>query len=954
MKNTNKKYIFFIGIFFGLCIFLLPSYVSATTWYGDSFDSGYLCGDYRNECNTCDHIRWFYPNWDRGNPVSGCVDLIYVQQGKRYLFKAILDVDSAKAECVGGTHWYSSDCSGDECSVKLTKINIVTCFGSYIDDALTFSTYVSPGLYRHGECETPCTITGYSYYTSKTVCGVAARSQTIGVAVIMDIEGWADEDDDGDSEYIYGEANLNEVTVNAAEAECCVDSDCSSGGSCENYVCEYPPAGCTIGGTPYANEACNGKCQYCDVSQSTTSWSSVPSGKICASNSLVNVDDVNYCNYGEDCSIGDCSAQKWWTSCNGAGSCRAAGSSPPTGSYTETVTAGNSYVLKSDCSQTSVSTSYDCGEAGTCNTPSTCDGSMLHKGCYQGSCSSSSSYGYTDTTDDSGCDGEICSSTDYCMSCAWYTGKRCLSGSCTQGYGGASCNPYTCSGSSCTSICSKSCGAQCESNADCPGSTCQADCTCSALTPYLSLSASPTSVIADGSSTSTITATTSNTASGKVISFSTTLGTLSSSSCTTGSSGSCSVTIKSSSTGTATVAGTASGYTSGSVSVAFTGAFGFSLSVNPISGTVVQGSNIQTTLTATLTSGSTQSVSFSASGLPSGATASFSPTSCSPTCTSAMTISTLSTTPTGSYTITITGTGGGVTRTATFSLTIISGVTIIPLCDPEDDFTGTCQYLALYGDLSYLDIKWSARYSNDMEKEIRIDCYLNCPNPGTDMDTKCADYKNSTNYCSYKALTGYGFCTIVKPGYLFKGQINNVTCNFYDPSDPTITYTHYPNRTFEPIDFDVYSALNVGVTVGESFALPVNVRNFGLFAGNFTSNTSALVKPYLVSIENPIGLIENLKHNGIGEMYSKVTFLSAEKINLKVLVKSNLDLTTCSVPADCSYLGSGAECIKSKCWKGITVEIKSGMLSLPEFNWTGLLQIIIISSVVVFFSKRKL
>ncbi len=290
---------------------------------------------------------------------------------------------------------------------------------------------------------------------------------------------------------------------------------------------------------------------------------------------------------------------------------------------------------------------------------------------------------------------------------------------------------------------------------------------------------------------------------------------------------------------------------------------------------------------------------------------------------------------------------------AIYSLITISGVTITPLCDPEDDFTGTCQYLALYGDLSYLDIKWSARYSNDMEKEIRVDCYLNCPNPGTDMDTKCADYKNSTNYCSYKALTGYGFCTIVKPGYLFKGQINNVTCNFYDPANPTVNYLPYPNRTFEPIDFDVYSALNVSVTVGESFALPVNVRNFGLFAGNFTSNTSALVKPYLVSIENPIGLIEKLKYNDIGEMYSKVTFLSAEKINLKVLVKSNLDLTTCSVPADCSYLGSDAECIGSKCWKRTTVEIKSGMLSLPEFNWTGVIQIMIIASIALILFKKR-
>jgi len=284
-----------------------------------------------------------------------------------------------------------------------------------------------------------------------------------------------------------------------------------------------------------------------------------------------------------------------------------------------------------------------------------------------------------------------------------------------------------------------------------------------------------------------------------------------------------------------------------------------------------------------------------------------------------------------------------------FSISII----IDQLCDPKEDFTGECQSLVLYGDQSYLNVKWDAHYKDNVEREIGVECYLNCPSPSDDIKTNCAAYENLTNYCSYKSLTGYGFCTIVDPGYLFKGQINNVTCSFYDPSNPDIQYSPYPNRTFKPIDFDVYSVFGGSLTVGEPFVLPANVRNFGLFAGNFTSNISALVKPHLIYIENPITMIENLKYNDIVEIYSKVTFLSAEKINLKVLVKSNLDRTTCSGSGDCGYLGSGAECIGSACWKRTTVEINPRMSSLPEFNWTGLLQIIIISTVVVFFSKRK-
>src|SRR5438876_138046 len=71
--------------------------------------------------------------------------------------------------------------------------------------------------------------------------------------------------------------------------------------------------------------------------------------------------------------------------------------------------------------------------------------------------------------------------------------------------------------------------------------------------------------------------------------------------------------------------------------------------------TVTQGASGANTITATLTAGATQSVSFSASGLPSGASASFSVTSCSPTCSSTLTITAATTTPTGTFSITVTG-----------------------------------------------------------------------------------------------------------------------------------------------------------------------------------------------------------------------------------------------------------------------------------------------------------
>ena len=98
--------------------------------------------------------------------------------------------------------------------------------------------------------------------------------------------------------------------------------------------------------------------------------------------------------------------------------------------------------------------------------------------------------------------------------------------------------------------------------------------------------------------------------------------------------------------------------------------FDFIVGVSPSSGSVQQGGSVSATVTVTLTSGSTQIVSLTASGLPSGAYATFNPSSGYPTFTSTCTISTSTTTPTGTFYITIMGSGGGLTRTTTYTLTI--------------------------------------------------------------------------------------------------------------------------------------------------------------------------------------------------------------------------------------------------------------------------------------------
>jgi hypothetical protein len=96
----------------------------------------------------------------------------------------------------------------------------------------------------------------------------------------------------------------------------------------------------------------------------------------------------------------------------------------------------------------------------------------------------------------------------------------------------------------------------------------------------------------------------------------------------------------------------------------------FSMSDSPTSAAVTAGQPATTTVSTSLTSGSAQTVSLSASGLPAGATASFNPTSVTAGSSSTLTVSTAPSTAAGTYAITITGTGTSATHTASFSLTV--------------------------------------------------------------------------------------------------------------------------------------------------------------------------------------------------------------------------------------------------------------------------------------------
>ena len=152
-------------------------------------------------------------------------------------------------------------------------------------------------------------------------------------------------------------------------------------------------------------------------------------------------------------------------------------------------------------------------------------------------------------------------------------------------------------------------------------------------------------------------------------------------------------------TATVTVKGT-SGILSNTTTVSLTvnppGSYTLSASPNNLS--IVQGANGASTITVAPQNGFTGNVSLSASGLPSGVTASFNPSNTAST--STLTLTASSTAATGTASVTITGTSGSLISTITLTLT----VTVAPTSPLPSVWTD--------GDIGSVGVAGSASYTN--------------------------------------------------------------------------------------------------------------------------------------------------------------------------------------------------------------------------------------------------
>lgn len=177
------------------------------------------------------------------------------------------------------------------------------------------------------------------------------------------------------------DAGPQDAELAALGVACSSSSECSSGvcvrgvccdSACNGQICqrcdEYSVSGaghCDVAraGTDLAGEcspptvtcsglctirmttfACSGASYACASHRTTTP---IASGYVCASNAAVPVGKANFCDMGNNCAEGMCQASRWWTSCDGHGSCRAATDSKD--ACTEPVVASAGQSLTRSC-----------------------------------------------------------------------------------------------------------------------------------------------------------------------------------------------------------------------------------------------------------------------------------------------------------------------------------------------------------------------------------------------------------------------------------------------------------------------------------------------------------------------------------------------------------------------------------------------------------------------------
>jgi hypothetical protein len=139
----------------------------------------------------------------------------------------------------------------------------------------------------------------------------------------------------------------------------------------------------------------------------------------------------------------------------------------------------------------------------------------------------------------------------------------------------------------------------------------------------------------------------------------------------------------------------------------YVGAGDFTTAVSPSSQTVNAGGSTSYTATVSALSGFSGTVSLGVTGLPGGATASFSPTSINGAGTSTLTVTTSTSTAAGTSSLLITGTSGSLSHTVSASLVVNRPTVAAPTFSPAGGTYTTAQSVTISSSTSGASIRYT-------------------------------------------------------------------------------------------------------------------------------------------------------------------------------------------------------------------------------------------------------
>ncbi|MDE1160897.1 MAG: alginate lyase family protein [Acidobacteriaceae bacterium] len=179
----------------------------------------------------------------------------------------------------------------------------------------------------------------------------------------------------------------------------------------------------------------------------------------------------------------------------------------------------------------------------------------------------------------------------------------------------------------------------------------------------------------------------------------------------------------------------------------------FTVQARPGKASVLPGGNVVLTPVVQGSGGYSGTTALSASGLPTGVTASFAPASVSGSwAVSLLTLSTTSSTPAGTYSITLSGVGGGLTRTTTFSLTVAPSFTFTH----PGILLGATQLANIESKVAQSTSPWSSAYSAASGSSYGSLTYAATPHASVDTTTTAStDLINDSEAAYTQALLWY-------------------------------------------------------------------------------------------------------------------------------------------------------------------------------------------------------